>query len=93
MRILLAGDSPALQRAVAELLTDEPELLIVDHVYTEGELFRALRTHQPDILLIDDTLRPDAAPAWYEYLQVLSKNTRLIPIKQCYEETGTGDTQ
>lgn len=93
MRVLLAGDSPFLQRALAELSTYDPDLLVLDHVHTEGELFLALRTHQPDVLLIDDTVRPDAAAAWYEYLHVISKNTRLIPIKQCYEESGTDEAQ
>ena len=85
MRVLLAGHTPFLQRALAELSTYDPDLLVVDHVHTEGELFLALRTHQPDVLLIDNTVRPDAAAAWYEYLQVLSKHTRLIPSKPCSE--------
>ncbi len=93
MRVLLAGHTPFLQRALAELSTYDPDLLVVDHVHTEGELFLALRTHQPDVLLIDDTVRPDAAVAWYEYLHVISKNTWLIPIKQCYEESGTDEAQ
>jgi len=87
LRVLLAGDTPFLQRALAELRTYDTEVLMVDHVHTEGELFRALRAHQPDVLIIDDTVRPDAAAAWYEYLQVLSEHTRLIPIKSCYEST------
>lgn len=86
MRVLLAGESSSLQRALDMLRVYDPDLLLVDHAFTEGELFLAIRTHQPDVLLLDNTVRPDASAPWFDYLAALSAQTRLICIG---EDTGT----
>ena len=80
MRVLPAGNSPSLQRALDLLRAYDPDLLLVDHAHTEGELFLAVRTHQPDVLLLDDTVRPDATALWFDYVATLSAQTRLIWI-------------
>jgi DNA-binding NarL/FixJ family response regulator len=73
-RVLLAGDSPLLKKVF--------DLRLVDHAHTEGELFLAIRKHQPDVLLIDDTVRPDASGPWFDYLHLLSAHTRLIRVNE-----------
>lgn len=82
MRVLLAGDSPLLRKVYATIRVYDPELRLVDHAHTEGELFLALRTHQPDVLLIDDTVRPNASGSWFDYLHMLSAHTRLIRVDE-----------
>lgn len=80
MRVLPAGNSPSLQRVLDLLRAYDPDLLLVDHAHTEGELFLAVRTHQPDVLLLDNTVRPDATAPWFDYVATLSAQTRLIWI-------------
>jgi chemotaxis response regulator CheB len=81
-RVLLAGDSPLLKKVFATICAYDPDLRLVDHAHTEGELFLAIRKHQPDVLLIDDTVRPDASGPWFDYLHLLSAHTRLIRVNE-----------
>lgn len=64
------------------LQVDHTELTVIGHVCTEGELVYLLRQQQPDIVVVDNSLRSDAPHAWFEYLQRLSKRSRLVWVEQ-----------
>lgn len=80
MRVLLAGDTLSLQQVCDALHVHRTDLSVVQHVHTEGELFLALRQQQPDVVVVDRSVRPDASDAWFEYLQTLSRCSRLLWI-------------
>ena len=82
MHVLLAGDGLSLQQVCDALHVRDTDLTVVEHVRTEGELFLALRQHQPDVVVVDSSVRPDAPSTWFEYLQTLSRRSCLLWIEQ-----------
>jgi hypothetical protein len=82
MHALLAGDGLSLQQVRDALHVSDTDLTVVEHVRTEGELFLALRQLQPDVVVVDRSVRPDAPSTWFEYLQTLSRRSYLVWIDQ-----------
>lgn len=80
MHVLFAGNSLRLQREFEALRADLTDLCVVQHVRTEGELFLELRRNRPDLVLLEQTIRPEMTVAWFEYLHRLSPRSRLILV-------------
>ena len=78
MRVVLAGDSLSIQQVCDALHVRPADVSVVEHVRTEGELFLSLRQHQPDVVVVDRRVRPDAPATWFEYLQTLSQHSQLL---------------
>ncbi|MEC9408425.1 MAG: response regulator transcription factor [Pseudomonadota bacterium] len=56
VRIVLADSQPMLVDGTRALLNDQPGLSVVDVALSERALFRAMRMHQPDVLIIEQHL-------------------------------------
>ncbi|MFN8471143.1 MAG: hypothetical protein U0822_02890 [Anaerolineae bacterium] len=80
MHILMAGDLPSLEQTLEALRATHPDLIVVGHAFTEGELFRTARIEQPEVILLDWSFRPRLTQEWAAYLSHLSGGARIIAV-------------
>ncbi|MFN8485781.1 MAG: hypothetical protein U0768_22300 [Anaerolineae bacterium] len=80
MRILLAGDLLSLEQALEALRETHPDLSVVSHSWSEGELFRAARVEQPDLIVLDWSFRPRLTQEWAAYLSHIAGGARILAV-------------
>lgn len=57
IRVLLVDDHPILRRGLAQLINQEPDLMVCGEAEDAGKGFEAVATCQPDVAIVDISLR------------------------------------
>jgi chemotaxis response regulator CheB len=68
MKVIIAGADPKIRFAISVLVHEQPGWTVVDVCARATELVDALRTYQPDLLILDQDLPTEDLPADWENL-------------------------
>ena len=69
MKILLVEDSRILRERLRIMIADSPNTDLVAETDNEGDAFRLLETHRPDIAILDIRLRTGSGLSVLEYIK------------------------
>ena len=80
IRVLVADDSPTVQRAVKAQIDHEPSIELVGEAETADEALRKVRTLAPDILLLDIQLKEGNGLEVAERLKEEDSATKVLVV-------------
>ncbi len=80
MKILLVEDSRILRERLRIMIADIPNTDLVAETDNEGDAFRLLETHRPDIAILDIRLRTGSGLSVLEYIKANYPETVIMVL-------------
>ena len=89
-RLLLVDDHPLVRERIAELVRQEPDLAVCAEAESAVEAIRALRTHSPDMAIVDITRKDSYGIELIKQLRELDPKLPMLVLSM-HEESIYGE--
>ncbi len=80
MRTVIAASRERVDALLRFLQARQEDMVLVGQAASDGELFRLIRSEQPEVIVIDRRFRTRITSDWLAYLHRLSGGASIITV-------------